>query len=387
MTSTRTISVFRDGTHSYSSVVFDNDRYLQMEATDEDGNGNGEVRFVAHLADGTQIERDTPFTEEQGYNREDRLRIMKKTQDAVHSRRMKLVWGDEGGETEKFDDEAREYMLEAFDNDFYDELFKGQSSWKNAGVGTSEKSGARGVIYQLAVCYLMEQSVGGKLKFGKYGGMWSCGGLSGVWTDFLLAVKCRDNWGGPSHYFIGIRLTVEAEPKSVLNHFNPNWKPTFTMSQIHFFKTAPPRGLTTVLFPNFGNPFTSKIEVVVAREQKEREEEEKKERKRERKEAERQLARDAQMAKEEELRRQKEYAQMEEELDETIIAYNASVKRVKDLITFNREKVATPLARRIEAKEAERQREEAERRHAEKLKQKEMERLAKFAPVFKKSSK
>jgi hypothetical protein len=71
---------------------------------------------------------------------------------------------------------------------------------------------------------------------------------------------------------------------------------------------------------------------------------------------------------------------LEADLASTIIAYNAEEENLKKIIRFNREKVAEPLAKRIEAKRLETEREEAERRHAEKMKQKEAERLAKFAP-------
>jgi hypothetical protein len=357
--------------------VLNCDQYITMTPKNPEDADTPQVKYLLRKADGTEMESDEEPTG--GYNANDRLRLMKTTQDAIHSGSMKLKWGDEGGETENFDDEARAYMLDGFDTDFYSDLFKNEKGRMING----DVSGARGIIYQLAVCWFVEQRRQHRLRFGKYGGMWSCGQFSGVWTDFLLQIKCREGFVAP-YYYIGVRITTELE----IPFNNPlKWKPTFNISRIDFFKTAPAHGLTTVLFPNYGRPFCSEIEKSVLTKKKEAELARKKEEKRIREEAVRHAERlkaMVMMAEAEERRQQRE---MEASLDETIIAYNAQVKRVKDLITFNREKVAVPLSKRIEAKEAERQREEAERRHAEKLKQKEMERLAKHAPAFKTKSK
>jgi hypothetical protein len=342
--------------------------------------GRGKVKYILRKADGTTMESDEEPTG--GYHAEDRLRLMKTTQDAIHSGGMKLKWGDEGGETENFDDDARAYMMDGFDMDFYTDLF---SQPEQQRMIKGDVRGARGIIYQLAVCWFVEQRRQKRIRFGKYGGMWSCGQFSGVWTDFLLQIKCREGFVAP-HYYIGVRITSELEP-SILDRLTLKWKPTFNISRLDFFKTAPEHGITTVLFPNYGRPFCSDIERILLTKKKEEDIALKKEQKRIREEAVRHAERlkaMMMMAEAEERRQQRE---MEASLDETIIAYNAQVKRVKDLITFNREKVAVPLSKRIEAKEAERQREEAERRHAEKLKQKEMERLAKHAPAFKSKSK
>lgn len=351
-----------------------------MSAKDQDTADTPQVMYLLRKADGTAIEMDEEPTG--GYNANDRLRLMKTTQDAIHSGGMKLKWGDENCETENFDDDARAYMMDGWDMDFYTDLFKNE---KGARMINGDVSGARGIIYQLAVCWFVEQRGLKRIRFGKYGGMWSCGQFSGVWTDFLLQIKCREGFVAP-YYYIGVRITTELEP-SILDRLTLGWKPTFNISRLDFFPTAPAHGLTTVLFPNYGRPFCSEIERIVLTKKKEEELARKKEQKRIREEAVRHAERlkaMVMMAEAEERRQQRE---MEASLDETIIAYNAQVKRVKDLITFNREKVAVPLSKRIEAKEAERQREEAERRHAEKLKQKEMERLAKHAPAFKTKSK
>ena len=354
-----------------------------MTPKDQDNADTPQVRYLLRRADGTAIEMDEEPTG--GHDANDRLRLMKTTQDAVHSGKMKLVWQDENCETENFDDDARAYMMDGFDTDFYTALFTSSKIFKLPMVN-GDISGARGIIYQLAVLWITEQRKK-RLQFGKYGGMWSCGQFSGVWTDFLLQIKCREGFIAP-HYYIGVRITTELDGGTVDRMFG--WKPTFKISRLDFFPTAPEHGLTTVIFPNYGRPFCSEIEKKIIADEREAEMARKKEAKRIREEAVRHAERLKAMmmiAEAEERRQQREMEAMEASLDETIIAYNAQVKRVKDLITFNRENVAVPLTKRIEAKEAERQREEAERRHTEKIKQKEMERLAKHAPAFKTKSK
>lgn len=363
--------------------VLNCDQYIKMSPKNPEDADTPQVMYLLRRADGTAIEMDEEPTG--GYNANDRLRLMKTTQDAVHTGKMKLVWQDENCETENFDDDARAYMMDGFDTDFYTALFTSSKIFKLPMVN-GDISGARGIIYQLAVLWITEQRKK-RLQFGKYGGMWSCGQFSGVWTDFLLQIKCREGFVAP-HYYIGVRITTELEGGTVDRMFG--WKPTFKISRLDFFPTAPEHGLTTVIFPNYGKPFCSEIEKKIIADEREAEMARKKEAKRIREEAVRHAERlkaMVMMAEAEERRQKLATEAMEASLDETIIAYNAQVKRVKDLITFNREMVAVPLSKRIEAKEAERQREEAERRHAEKLKQKEMERLAKHAPAFKTKSK
>ena len=156
----------------------------------------------------------------------------------------------------------------------------------------------------------------------------------------------------------------------------------FKITQMTQFYEPKPRGKTTKMFPNFGTPHRWTVEVAYEKKElkiakkivetaKEREREEKR------------LAHEAFLA--EQRQREREWrARLEADLTATIVAYNAEEDNLKKVIRFNREKVAEPLAKRIEAKEKEREREEAERRHAEKMKQKEAERLAKFAPKMRK---
>ena len=299
------------------------------------------------------------------YDAKARHDLMERTKEAIQRHRLTLKWTDTPEcDTETFGNQERKYMMEAID----EELYRALPIYKRR----ADKSGdslARKTIWNLTMEWLEEQAISGFKGFGKYGGDWNCGDQSGVWADFLLRIKARDDFKGycpHKAYFVGVRLAVNAN-KSLLDKANPNWKPTMTITQTHFFYEPEEFGLTTQMFPNFGKPFTSKIEKHLLATWKEADAEAKKE-------AKRLEHLDWLQKQREEAEERRKAREMEATIDETILAYNAQVKRTKDLITFNRIHIAEPLRKRIEAKEAEIARLDAERRHAEKLKQKEIER-------------
>jgi len=205
-----------------------------------------------------------------------------------------------------------------------------------------------------------------------WGGNWSNGQYSGLWADICLQLKIRDDFQGHAPHgaiFLGVRLRYIGIMDAMAK---------FEIVGMTQFYEPKPRGKTTKMYPNYGTPHRWTVEV--AHEERLAKHAEKlKKRERERIAEEKRLAHEAFLA--EQRQREREWrARLEADLASTIVAYNAEEENLKKVIRFNREKVAEPLAKRIEKREAEREREEAERRHAEKLKQKEAERLAKFAP-------
>ena len=241
------------------------------------------------------------------------------------------------------------------------------------------------LIYFHAASWLSENPPDIRCQNG-LGGGWSCGGYSGLWADFSLQIKADDDFAKKHHcphksYFIGVRIVLDDEALNpdgtrslnrIVNIFAQ--REVFKIVSVEFSYEPFQKGKTTVLCPSFGeaeDPFfvrTYKHHLRTL-------EEEAKERRREEKRLAHQAFCDEQRRREREWR-----ARLEADLASTIIAYNAEEENLKKIIRFNREKVAEPLAKRIEAKRLETEREEAERRHAEKMKQKEAERLAKFAP-------
>ena len=180
--------------------------------------------------------------------------------------------------------------------------------------------------------------------------------------------------------FVGVRLQYEGT--EVINPLTfllgGRKRSNFVITEMTQMYEPQKRGKTTKMFPNFGEPYCWSVEEKL---NKHLESERVKwaEEDRQKKIEEKRLAQEAFLA--EQRQREREWrARLEADLASTIVAYNAEEENLKKVIRFNRENVAAPHAKRIEAKEAERQREEAERRHAEKLAQKEAERLAKFAP-------
>jgi len=323
------------------------------------------------LADGTKwIEGMTTNK----YDSHARKKLMDTTVDAL-KKDWDVEWGSDVGAG--FTAQEGNYIDDAYDEDFYRFLVRKKNK--------EYSSNAEKMVQLLTVSWLLEQSRRKSVRFGKEGGGWSCGQTSGVWADFLLQIKVRDDFQGycPRRaFFVGIRLHAKVLPEG-LQLLNPLWKPSFTIVKTDFFYEPENSGMTTVMFPNYGNPYVCEEVKNCLKAFEEARKEAKKEAKRWA------IAQATEESRERDrLHRERlEAERMEAMIDETVVAYNAQVKRTKDLIAFNRQHIADPLTKRIDAKEAERQREVAERRHAEKLQQKEAERLARFAPAFKSKTK
>jgi hypothetical protein len=242
----------------------------------------------------------------------------------------------------------------------------------------SKETKTQMIVYELVKWWLHEN----KHAFGSKGGNWCCGSYSGVWADFCIKVKLEEavSLEDCTHYYLGVRLVLRDDVVSRITGTH------FKVANLEIFDEPTTVGETTVCFANYGEPFVPTIEKQyhkkLAAEEKYREEKAKVFRelaKRVAKEQKKHEVRLENLARQSEEVERKRKARMEAELDETIIAYNAQVQRTKDIIAFNRKHIADPLLKRIEAKEAEQHRIEAERRHDVKMKQKEAERLAKHA--------
>ncbi len=323
------------------------------------------TQFIQHLANGKTIESDKPI--ENIYDDGMRNRMFERAMRSISTGNFEVRL-DEGAELRE---QAVNYINDATDMEYYREFF-----------GDAEMN-TKQLIYTLATCWLRANYP--RDTKGGMGGGWSCGGLSGLWADFSLKIKVKKDFGKKHYcpfnaYFIGVRVCLNNDRsiERILNIFGRGLRERFDITQFDFSYEPYKTDKTTVLFPNFGGNWSPKkmedmekaeaelLEMVILHERNERRKQ-------------KELAHQAFLAEQRE--REREWrARLEADLAATIVAYNAEEENLKKVIRFNREKVAEPLAKRIEAKEAERQREEAERRHAEKMRQKEAERLAKFAP-------
>jgi hypothetical protein len=345
----------------------------------EMGTATNSNKFIQHLANGKTIEKDTPFTkEDEIYDDRRRQRLYERGNAAVRSDSWKLtIESDAYGLREQ----VINYINDATDFKFYADALAHTPQYE--GNHPSPDTSAK-LIYFLAASWLRENPPDIRIQHG-LGGGWSCGAYSGLWADFSIQIKADDDFAKKHYcpfksYFMGIRIVMDNEAlnpdgsrslQRIVNIFSQ--REVFKIVQVSFSYEPFEKGMTTVLMPTFGEAedpfFVRRYKRHLANL-----EEWKKEQKRE----EKRFAHEVFLA--EQRRREREWrARLEEDLAATIVAYNAEEENLKKVIRFNREKVAEPLAKRIEAKEAERQREEAERRHAEKMKQKEAERLAKFA--------
>ena len=307
------------------------------------------------------------------YDEKARHRLICRTLRALENRYWTLEVSPNGAKSGLYGDQQIINLInDATDVDYYIKSgFHKAFDPAEMEEGGEAATQAEEVIYNLIASRLDEV----KAEFGTKGGNWCCGQHSGVWCDFSIKVKVKDDFKGhaPNRaFYLGIRLTLNNDrgvAYTIASTFRAG-KEQFEVSSVEASYEPYKDGLDTIMFPCYGTPFTPKklikYEARLAEAKKEA-----------KKAAKKEAIRLAAIAERE--KQQKFYAKVEVALDETILAYNAEQQKIKDLIRFNREKVAEPLAKRIEAKEAERQRELAERRHAEKLAQKEAERLAKFA--------
>ncbi len=336
---------------------------------------------IWHLADGTTF---TDPSKLKKYTTAERKALREATQEAVSMKKMRLAWREEDqmpNEKSGLTEQMRNYIDDAYDYDFYARLTKElRSGWADEGRLTEDEGvNQKDAIFLLVGEWIKEQGHKSSINWGKYGGDWNCGENSGVWADFLIAIKSNPDFKGhqpkKGEYYIGVRLHATEVVKPLTAHIplTEPWRPIFTIISTTLLYEPQSFGLTTVCMPNYGKPYYPRIVSHFAKKWKE-------EAKAER-EAEKLLAHKAfiaeQRQKEAEMKAKREADEMERVLAETIKAYNE--KATKDLIAFNRTHIAEPLRKRIEAKEREREAEEAERRHAEKLKQKEIERQMKYA--------
>jgi hypothetical protein len=326
----------------------------------EMGTATNSNKFIQHLANGKTIEKDTPFTkDDEIYDDRRRQRLYERGNAAVRSDSWKLtIESDAYGLREQ----VINYINDATDFKFYADALAHTPQYE--GNHPSPDTSAK-LIYFLAASWLRENPPDIRIQHG-LGGGWSCGAYSGLWADFSIQIKADDDFAKKHYcpfksYFMGIRIVMDNEAlnpdgsrslQRIVNIFSQ--REVFKIVQVSFSYEPFEKGMTTVLMPTFGeaeDPFFVR----------------------------RYKRHLAELEEAEKERRREWRARLEADLAATIVAYNAEEENLKKVIRFNREKVAEPLAKRIEAKEAERQREEAERRHAEKMKQKEAERLAKFA--------
>ena len=273
--------------------------------------------------------------------------------------------------------QQKNYITDAVDWKLYEETLYDKFETKKGATMTD-------LVETLCFDWLKQEKAVEGLRQDKmgWGGNWSNGQISGLWADICFQLKLRDDFKSYAPHgavFLGVRLQYcgTKSMTDVESGLRIGGVADFKITQMSQFYEPKPRGKTTKMFPNFGTPHRWTVEVAYEKKAlkvakkiveaiKEKEREEKR------------LAHEAFLAEQRE--REREWrARLEADLAATIVAYNADEENLKRVIRFNREKVAEPLAKRIEAKEKEREREEAERRHAEKLKQKEAERLAKFA--------
>lgn len=323
-------------------------------------------KFIHHLANGKTIESDTAPIDNI-YDDGMRQRLFARAAKALTEGNFEVRLLPDA----ELEEQEVNYINDATDMEYYREFFG------DAVMNTKQ------LIYTLATCWLRANYP--RDTKGGMGGGWSCGGISGLWADFSLKVKVKKDFGKKHYcpfnaYFVGVRVCLDDEStiEKMVNIFARGSRQVFQISQFDFSYEPYKTEKTTVMMPSFGGNWSPKkledkakaeaemleMAILMAK----NEERKKKE-----------LAHQAFLAEQRE-RDRAWRARLEADLASTIVAYNAEEENLKKVIRFNREKVAALLAKRIEAKEAERQREEAERRHAEKMKQKEAERLAKFAP-------
>ena len=351
--------------------------------------GKSNVFFHTHRIDGKDEEsEDVPETLTHEEMEELKHRVVK----ALFGRKgekFTLEWHPmelEEGETEEsrdgdgyFTKEQQEMLIAGVDASYYGQVLKGDERMEQ--ICVEGKLSAKLLIQFLASRWLLEEQ--DRRSVNGMGGNWSCGCYSGMWADICLHIKSVD---ARQPILVGVRILFDKEPLAGIIEKWVGGKATesFRIVQTEFLMKPMTVGRTTTMCPNWGQPWECRWARWFNKFQEEQAEEAKKQRKIAKKEAQREADH---KRLEEEKARKALYANVEIALDEATIAYNKAVQSVKDTIQFNKEHVAKPLSKRLEAKEAERLAKEAEERRQQKLAEKEAERLAKFAPKSQKSSK
>lgn len=353
-----------------------------------DRKGKSNVSFHTHRIDGKDEEsEDVPETLTHEEMEELKHRVVK----ALFGKRgekFTLEWHEmelEEGETEEsrdgdgyFTKEQQEMLIAGVDASYYGQVLKGDERMEQ--ICVEGKLSAKLLIQFLASRWLLEEQE--KRSVNGMGGNWSCGCYSGMWADICLHIKSVD---ARQPILVGVRILFDKEPLAMLGGLlGGKTTESFRIVQTEFLTKPMTVGRTTTMCPNWGQPWECRWARWFNDFQEKQAEEAKKQRKIAKREAERA---EYHRHLEEEKARKALYANVEVALDEATIAYNKAVQSLKETIQFNKEHVAKPLAKRLEAKEAERLAKEAEERRQQKLAEKEAERLAKFAPKSAKSSK
>jgi len=354
----------------------------------EQSKGNQNVVFYTHRADGTTGESGVA-PEQLSHEQMEALKYrVVKTLFDKEGNKFAVCWDAmplEEGETEESRDgdgyftKLEQSILSSFiDGDYYEQVLKDTIFTQQ--LTCDGKLSAKLLIQFLVGRWLVEEQE--KRAINGMGGNWSCGCYSGMWADICLRIKSVD---ARRPIFIGVRILFEREPLAMLcGLLGGKKQEVFRIVQTELLTKEMAVERTTTMCPNWGLPWECRWARWFNKFCEEQAEEAKQQRKLAKKEAERA---EYHRRQEEEKARKALYAQVEVALDEATIAYNKAVQKVKDTIQFNKEHVAKPLAKRLEAKEAERLAKEAEERRQQKLAEKEAERLAKFAPKSQKSSK
>lgn len=354
--------------------------------------GKSNVFFHTHRADGTTEESgDAPeeLTHEEMKKLKHRVvnTLFTNSKDTT-TPAFKVCWDAmplEKGETAEsrdgdgyFTKMEQSILSEFIDGEYYAQVLKDTVFTER--LTCSGIFSAKLLLQFLVGRWLVEEQE--KRSVNGMGGNWSCGCYSGMWADICLRIKSQD----PKRpLFVGVRILFEKEPLSMLCCLlGGKTEETFRIVQTELMAEPMEVGRTTTMCPNWGLPWECRWARWFNKFCVEQAEEAKQQRKIAKREAERA---ENWQRQQDEKERKALYANVEVALDEATIAYNKAVQSVKETIQFNREHVAKPLAKRLEAKEAERLAKEAEERRQQKLAEKEAERLAKFATKSAKSSK
>ena len=354
-----------------------------------DRKGKSNVFFHTHRIDGKDEEsEDVPET----LTHEEMEKLKHRVVKALFGKKgekFALEWYPmelEEGETEEsrdgdgyFTKAEQEMLIAGVDADYYAQVLKGDERME-CYCKDEGKLSAKSLIQFLASRWLLEEQ--DKRSVNGMGGNWSCGCYSGMWADICLRIKSVD---ANCPILVGVRILFDKEPLSMFGGLlGGKTQETFRIVQTEFLTKPMEVGRTTTMCPNWGQPWECRWARWFNQFCVEQAEEAKKQRKIAKREAERA---ENWQRQQDEKERKALYANVEVALDEATIAYNKAVQTLKETIQFNKEHVAKPLAKRLEAKEAERLAKEAEERRQQKLAEKEAERLAKFAPKSAKSSK
>jgi hypothetical protein len=310
------------------------------------------AQYIHYLANGKTITSTTPV--EDIYNTmEKRGELFIRANKSLTTGNFQLFLAEEH---EELSAQEINYIDDATDMDYYNDFFGGK------------KMNTKQLLMMLTISWLRSNYP--RNFEGGMGGGWNCGGVSGLWADFSVKVKAKDGFSKKHYcpfnaYFIGIRVCLDAE------HRGANGIERFEISKFNFSYEPYRTAKTTILCPSFGGNWQPKNLEDKAKQEQELTEfmiqlakhEEQKQKK---------LAEQKRL--EEAKERQREWrAKLDAECAEAIAKTRIELENIRKLRELNRE-VALTNKKIFERKEAEKLAKDAEKRHAEKLKQKELER-------------